>query len=273
VQPAPDHVPDDHAEAPGRQGEDVVPVAAETARVAGDVPRRELDAGDPRQRAGHEAALEGRRRGAVEVRQAGARDQGDPVGGGLQQVRVVHREAPRCEGSDVQDAQDLALCHQGHAEQRADVLLPQDRVEDVRVVDLVDDHRPALGGDAPREPLPDGDADTLAHLLLDPARGGGDQVGRGGIQQEDRRGVGVEQGTHPIQEFVEEIRDVEVGERGVGDLLDPPQPVLVRHGGGRGHAGTLVPRPISRNAHRPGSPARRRGSRLAWRACDWPPGT
>ncbi len=58
----------------------------------------------------------------------------------------------------MQDAGDLALDEQGDAEQAADALLAQDRVEDVGVVDVLDDHRALVGGDAAGEAAAERDA-------------------------------------------------------------------------------------------------------------------
>ena len=58
------------------------------------------------------------------------------VGGELEEVAVVVGELAGGEAADVQDADDAALDQQRDAEQGADALLAQDRVEDVGVVDV-----------------------------------------------------------------------------------------------------------------------------------------
>ena len=54
---------------------------------------------------------------------------------------------------------------------------------------------------ARREAPADRDAHALAHLLLDPARRGGHEVGPGGVEQEHRGGVGGEQDPHPVHAY------------------------------------------------------------------------
>ena len=62
----------------------------------------------------------------------------DAVGRELEQLGLVVGEAAGGEAADVQDADHAALDEQRDAEQGADALLAQDRVEDVGVVDVVD---------------------------------------------------------------------------------------------------------------------------------------
>jgi hypothetical protein len=135
----------------------------------------------------------------------------------------------------VSAAVNRPLGDQRDPEQRGDRLLPQDRVEDVRVVDLLDDHRSALRRDAPGEALAERDANALPDLLLEPAGRGRHEVGRCGVEEQDGGGVGAEEGAHAVQQFVEQFGDVEVGELRIGHELDPAESVLVR-GARQGHA-------------------------------------
>ena len=57
---------------------------------------------------------------------------------------------------------------QGHADQRVDPLGQQDRVDDVGVIDVIDDHRPAFSGNAPGETLSHRDLPPCCHRLLQP---------------------------------------------------------------------------------------------------------
>ena len=90
------------------------------------------------------------------------------VGGELEQLAVVGRELARGQAADVQHAERPALDEQRDAEQRADALLAQDRVEDVGVVD-VGDRRSARRSATmrPAKPRPTGIAHALLDLLLD----------------------------------------------------------------------------------------------------------
>ncbi len=107
----------------------------------------------------------------------------------LEQLDLVLLEGAVDERADVEHAAHLALDDERDAEHRLDPLLPQDRVEDVRVVDVVEDHRLLLGGDPAREAAADRDADALLDLLLDPERGARDELVRLLVEEEDRARV------------------------------------------------------------------------------------
>ena len=83
----------------------------------------------------------------------------------LQQLDVSLEEPAVLEGADVDDAENTAPGDQRGAEQRLHALLPEDRVQDVRMVDVVDHDGSALGCDAPREAASDGNANTLFDIL------------------------------------------------------------------------------------------------------------
>src|SRR5581483_1888771 len=83
------------------------------------------------------------------------------VGDELQQLDLVLPELPRLERADVEDALDLSLADERHAEQRPDALLPEDRVEDVAEVDVVEDEGALLRRDPAGEADADGDPDAL----------------------------------------------------------------------------------------------------------------
>ena len=89
----------------------------------------------------------------------------------------------------MQHADDVALDQQRDAEHRADPLLPQDRVDDVGVVEVLDEDRAPLGRDPAGEAAPDRDPDALLDLLLD-ALGGGRHELAGLVEQQERGRVG-----------------------------------------------------------------------------------
>ena len=60
---------------------------------------------------------------------------------------------------------------EGHPEHRLDVFLAENRVDDVGPVEVVEDDRSALSGDAAGEAPAHWDADALRDLLLDADRG------------------------------------------------------------------------------------------------------
>ena len=134
----------------------------------------------------------------------------------------------------MEDAAHLSLDDERDAEHRLDPLLPQDRVEDVRVVDVVEDHRPLLGGDPSGEAAADRDADALLHLLLDPERRARDELVRVLVEQEDRARVDLEDLAGPLEQGVEQLVEPQVCERGVGDGLQPPD--MLRSGTLRPHS-------------------------------------
>src|SRR5947209_13008915 len=124
--------------------------------------------------------------------------------------------------ANVQHPDEIALHDQWGPEQRADPLLPQDRVEDVGVIDVGDEDRGSLGGNAPGEPMPDRDADALLHLLLDPLRRPGDQLPGVRIEQEDRDGVHLEDLLDSNQELVEKLLEAELRQRGITQAVERP---------------------------------------------------
>ena len=159
----------------------------------------------------------------LEVRQRGVRDGLDVLDPGarpslgLEQPRVLDRdggtirreleqldvgadEAPRRQRADVEDADDVACDEQRDAEHRLDPLLAQDRVEHVGVVDVVEDDRPFLGGDAAGEAAADGDPDAGLDLLLDPDGSAGDEFVRLLVEQQHRARVAAEDLPDPRQE-------------------------------------------------------------------------
>src|SRR5919202_79796 len=97
-----------------------------------------------------------------------------PLGYPLEQVDVVGCEGAVRQRPHVDDADHFAAHGQRNPEQRLDPLLAQDRVEDVRAVDVVDHDRGRLRGDPAGEAPAERDADAALHLLLDPLRRAGD---------------------------------------------------------------------------------------------------
>jgi hypothetical protein len=117
-------------------------------------------------------------RGPFGLRRAGTDGESNPVGHELKQVAVLPLEPTRRQRADVQYTQHIPADEQRDPEQRADTLLPQDRVEHIRVIDLFDEHRLLLGGDAPGEPAPERNAHSLPHLLLNASGRGRDEIAR-----------------------------------------------------------------------------------------------
>ncbi len=236
------HVADGHAQPARRHGEDVVPVAADLQALAGDVARPEVEAGDPGQLARQERALQRRRGVAFGGGQLAVQVDRDAVGGDPQPLDVVLVELPVTQRAHVEDAEQPALAEQRHTDERLDALPPQQWIDHGVLADLVDEVRLQVSGDAPREALPDADADTLAYLFFDPGGRGGDELLSGGVEKKNRRCVGIEVLPNPVQKHLEHVFHLQVCQVRVRDRLDPTQAVL---------SFVLVDRPWHRGEHSP----------------------
>ena len=126
----------------------------------------------------------------------------------------------------MQHADHLAAGDQRHAHQGADPLGPQDRVQHRAVVDVVEDHRLVSGGDPPGKAPAHRDPHALAYLLLQPCGRRGDQFSGREVQQQDRGGVGPQDGPGALQQLGEQVMVVKAGQGGIGDRLDVAEPVL-----------------------------------------------
>ena len=168
--------------------------------------------------------------------------QGRAIGGELEQHRIVGREYAVMHRADVEYADHCAVDEQWHADEEVDSLFQQDRIEYVAVIDVIQDDRSRLRGDAAREAPANGDADALRDFFLQPARGGGDEVTRGAVKQEHRGGVGIQDLLHPAQQFDEEIIGAEVGQRRIRNRPDVAELVrrAWRRAERRGHQERLM---------------------------------
>lgn len=93
------------------------------------------------------------------------------------------------------------------------------------MIDVVDDDGPLVRRDSASETLPDRDPRSLANLLLQTPRGRGHQILRGRVEQEHGRRVDTEQLPYPVEQLGQEALDTEMGQRCVGQRLDPAQPL------------------------------------------------
>ncbi len=211
--PVADNVADRDADPAVRQLEHVIPVAADLVarrQVAG----RDRDAHRLYRALGQQASLQHsgdpvlvlERR--VQPRALDAR--GRAGGSDLEHREVTLDELPRGQRADVQDADQIALDDQRDAEQRADPLLAKDRVQDVRMVDVGDVDRRALGGDPAGEAASNRDPHTLLDLLLDALRGARDQLVGSLFEQQDRDRVDQQGVASPDQKLVEQLVEPEL---------------------------------------------------------------
>ena len=225
----PDHVADGEGYAAAGQLEHVVPVASEAGASRRQIAAGELQPGDRGQLLRQQMALEGLGDPSL-LEQLGVldRDRG-PIGGELEQLAVVGGEVARGEAADVQDAEHAAGDEQGDAEQAADALLAQDRVEDVGVVDVLDRDRGPGGGDAAGEAAADRDAHALLDLLLDALGGACAEHLAARLEQEDRGRVDVQDLGDALEQLDQQLVRRQVGERGVRDALECLEHPLVLH--------------------------------------------
>ncbi len=227
----PDDVADRHADLASRQLEHVVPVPADLV-ARRQVARRRRHADDFREPARQQAALKQHRDAVLALeRRVQARALDPRCGtrsGEVEHRQVPHREGTRLQGADVEHPDQLPLDDQRRPEQRADPLLAQDRVEDVRVIDVGDEDRDALVGDPAGEALADRDPHALLDLLLDPVRRARHELIGVLVEQQNRHGVHRQRVSDPIQELIQELIEPELRQRRVAQPLEPAD--LARRG-------------------------------------------
>ena len=122
------------------------------------------------------------------------------------------------------DAEHAVVSVQRRSDEGLDPLLAQDRVQDVRVVDVSNHDRPLLGRDSSSETLAERNAHSALNLLLEPLGRSRDQVLSLGVEEQDRARVGFEQITGPHEQLVEQFIQRELGQRDVGDGLEAAHP-------------------------------------------------
>ena len=94
------------------------------------------------------------------------------------------------------------------------------------MVDVLDDHCTTVRSDAACETLSEGNADALLDLLFDALRGAGDQVARVLIKEEEGARIRLQRVGDAVEERREQLVQVQVRERSIGDGLDPKQAFL-----------------------------------------------
>ena len=120
-----------------------------------------------------------------------------------------------------------AADEQRRAQERLDPLLPQERVEHVGVIDVLDDDRSPLGGDLAREAETHRDARPALHGLLEPARCARDELVGRLVEQKERCSVAPERLPDAGEQLVEQLVELEVCQCGIRDRLDAPELILV----------------------------------------------
>ena len=131
-------------------------------------------------------------------------------------------------------ADDVALDVDRHAEHRTDAPLSEDRVYDVGVVEILDDDRTSLGGDAASETTGKRYLHALADLLLQSSCGACDEDPAILIEQQHRGGVDFQGAAYALQKLGKHVLQGHVAERGVGDAQEVVAATLRDGGAERG---------------------------------------
>jgi hypothetical protein len=220
-------VPDRQAEPAVADLDHVVPISADRNLLGGgDVPGGHAQAGQAGQAPRQQASLQ--RLGDLTLNgEPGPLDrQCDPVRDELQQVHVALPELTLSEHPDVQDPDHLSLDDQRNAEQRPDVLLAHQGVDDGdrRVVEVRDHDRLPRGGDPAGESAANGKPEPSLDLLLEALGRPRRQRPPVVLDQQHRSRVRPEDVGDPLEQLSEEIVQVQVGERRLRDALNVLQP-------------------------------------------------
>jgi hypothetical protein len=141
------------------------------------------------------------------------------VGDDLEQRDVMIGEGTLIEPTHVEHPEKAVAGEQGNTQHHLDALLPEDRVRDRGCVDALETNRAPGGGDPTGEAAPDRNSHAFAHLFLDPAGGGGDELLLVLGEQQDGGTVGIECFLHASQQFIEQVVDLELRDRRVGQRL------------------------------------------------------
>ena len=99
------------------------------------------------------------------------------------------------------------------------------------MIDIRNEDRDTLGGDAARKPLADRDRDTPLDLFLNPLRGPRHELLGLLVEQQDCGRVHRQSVANADQQLIEELLETELGQRGVA------QPIERADLGGRGQVG------------------------------------
>ena len=211
--------------APRPEHEHVVPVAAHLALAARDVAGGELEFRDLRQRGGQEAALQHRGGGPLDLGGASLHGQGDPVGHQLEESRVVGGERARGEGADVQNAEHGAADEQRHPSRDR---MPFSRRSGLSTFVWSTCSRITGRFSAamrPAKPLPRGIRTPWRTSSSMPRAAVATRYRPDGFSSRTAAVSTASSSRTLIEEFVEQLVDVELCQPGVGHRLQAPEPV------------------------------------------------
>ena len=146
------------------------------------------------------------------------------VGRLLEQLHVVPGEVALLQRAHVDDTDRPAVDDQWDTDQARDPPAADQWVEDVRVLHVAEHDGPQLRGDPSGEPLADRDAEARLQLFLDPDGRIGEELVALLVEQQDRAGVGGEQGAGAVEHVARPLGAV-IRECGVRDGLQAVEPV------------------------------------------------
>jgi hypothetical protein len=120
----------------------------------------------------------------------------------------------------MEDAQEAALDDERDAQQRADLLLVEQRVDGVARLEVVDGDGPPLCGDSSCESLTDGHAEANLDLFLEASCSSRRQLVRLLVEQQDRGGVDIEDLDDANEKRLEKPIELQVRKSRLGDPLE-----------------------------------------------------
>jgi hypothetical protein len=135
---------------------------------------------------------------------------------------LVTGEAAGAQAPDVDHPDHPAVDHEGDPEQRPQALVTEDRAHDLDVREVLEDHGPAVGRDVTGHSPPDRDPHPQGDLLLEPVSRADQELPPILGHQEEHDGVRAEGLTDAAEQLAEQVVQVQVSQRGVGDVLETP---------------------------------------------------
>ena len=148
----------------------------------------------------------------------------DTVGRLLEQLHIVPAEVALLQRAHVDDTDRPAVDDQRDTDQARDPPAADQWVEHVRVLHVGEHDGPQLRGDPSGEPFADRDAEARLQLLLDPDGRVGEELVALLVEQQDRAGVGGEEGAGAVEHVARPLGAV-IRECGVRDGLQAVEPV------------------------------------------------
>jgi hypothetical protein len=144
----------------------------------------------------------------------------DAIGDDLEDLRVILVEVPLRERPDMENPEQPGLDDQRDAEQRANLLLVEERVESVAGSEVADRDRALFGSNPAGEAFADRDAEADLNRLLETPGSSGRQLIGLLIEKQNRGGVDVKDPDDPNKERLEKPIELEVRKSSLRDPLE-----------------------------------------------------